>query len=223
MSSIGEFAQLTGQRWKNRLTWILFFAQALALIAFTSLWRGNPAHLPLGPTMAIYFGLAIAWFVSFAAAVRCPSCGRSPNWYLISQKPGSAGEDRLPRGRGCPWCGFVPERPPMNERKVLSATAARVRLWGGLLLFLVAFDGVSYFLLGDVFPSGVVGTILVLLLGPFILAIVMAAFELLGNKTHAVIGDVSPKRFSWLRIAILLAVVGLIILGPAVWTILRDR
>jgi len=110
----------------------------------------------------------------------------------------------------------------MNERKVLSATAARMRLWGGLFLFLAVIDGLAYFLFRDFAPRGVVGTILVLLLGPIVLAIAMAAFEFLGNKAHAVIGDVSPKRFSWLRVAILLVIVGLIILGPAVWSILRD-
>lgn len=55
MFRIGRFASATGQRWKYQV-WLATTAAAIAVsAAFFSLWRGNPADLPVGLTTAVYF------------------------------------------------------------------------------------------------------------------------------------------------------------------------
>ncbi len=49
------FAKLTRQLWKYRVWQVAFVLAGLVSIAFFSLWRGNPAHLPKGVTTALTF------------------------------------------------------------------------------------------------------------------------------------------------------------------------
>jgi len=105
---LAGFAAATGQRWKY-LIWLI--ATGVAVIvsaAFFSLWNGNPAHLPQGLTIAIYFPVCIFWFVWWATAIRCPSCGVRIGWYQMNH--GSAGDAgaRIAMTGACPACGFAP-------------------------------------------------------------------------------------------------------------------
>jgi len=59
----GRFAKTTGQTWKYRL-WQVATAAAIAVsLAFFSLWNGNPAGLPEGLTIALYFLVCVFWIV----------------------------------------------------------------------------------------------------------------------------------------------------------------
>ncbi len=108
MFGIGRFASATAQRWKYHVCLAATAAAIPISVAFVSLWRGNPADLPVGLTTAIYFPVCIFWFVWWAAAIRCPACGVRIGWYHMNH--GSAGDatERITAADMCPACGFVP-------------------------------------------------------------------------------------------------------------------
>ena len=87
-------------------------AAILISAAFFSLWNGNPIVLPEGVTIGLYFTICVFWFVWWAAAIRCPSCGVRIGWYQMNH--GSAGDAaaRIAATGACPACGFEP--PPTN-------------------------------------------------------------------------------------------------------------
>jgi hypothetical protein len=109
----GKFASATGQRWKYRIWLVATLAAVIISGAFFSLWNGNPAGLPEGLTTGLYFLVCIFWFVWWAAAIRCPSCGIRIGWYQMNR--GSAGDAaaRIAMTAVCPACGFEPsvDRP----------------------------------------------------------------------------------------------------------------
>jgi len=102
------FAQLTGQTWKYRVWQVLTVAAGLVMIALFSLWQGNPLHLPEGLTTGVFFLVCIPWFIWYAAAIKCPKCGRSPTWYHMTHGRASSVERRLDSTVTCPMCGFNP-------------------------------------------------------------------------------------------------------------------
>jgi hypothetical protein len=105
---MGGFASATGQRWKYQV-WLATTATAIVVsVAFFSLWRGNPADLPVGLTTAVYFPVCIFWFVWWAAAIRCPSCGLRIGWYHMNHGAASDATERITMADKCPACGFVP-------------------------------------------------------------------------------------------------------------------
>jgi predicted RNA-binding Zn-ribbon protein involved in translation (DUF1610 family) len=67
--------------------------------------------LPEGLTIALYFTICIFWFVWWAAAIRCPTCGIRIGWYQMNR--GSAGDvaTRMAMTGSCPACGFKGDRP----------------------------------------------------------------------------------------------------------------
>lgn len=108
MFRIGRFASATGQRWKYRV-WLAATAAAIAVsVAFFSLWRGNPAGLPVGLTTAVYFPVCIFWFAWWAAAIRCPACGVRIGWYHMNHGSASDATERITMADKCPACRFVP-------------------------------------------------------------------------------------------------------------------
>lgn len=108
MLPLGRFAALTGQRWKYGVSQAATVAAGIGTIAFLSLWSGNPAHLPAGLTMAIYFVIGIFAFVWWSAAVRCPSCGVRIGWYHMNRGSASDAWARIDATAMCPACGFDP-------------------------------------------------------------------------------------------------------------------
>ena len=108
MFRIGRFANATGQRWKYR-GWQAATAAAIAVsVAFFSLWRGNPADLPVGLTTAVYFPVCLFSFVWWAAAIRCRACGIRIGWYHMNHGLASDATERITMADTCPACGFVP-------------------------------------------------------------------------------------------------------------------
>jgi len=107
---MNSFARATGQLWKVHVRQILTVAAVAMTLGFFSLWLGNPLHLPLGLTVASYFTICGVWFFWYAAAIRCPKCGRSPAWHQMTH--GSAGDwqARLATTSACPVCGFDPSK-----------------------------------------------------------------------------------------------------------------
>jgi hypothetical protein len=105
---IGKFAGQTGQRWKYRV-WVAATAAAMVVsIAFFSIPRGNPAHLPEDLTTAIYFPVLIFWFIWLAAAIRCPACGICIGWYHMNHGSARDASERITMADKCPACGFAP-------------------------------------------------------------------------------------------------------------------
>jgi hypothetical protein len=78
MFFLGAFCAATGQRWKYFLLHVTGVAAGAGTVAFVSLWSGNPAGLPLGPTGIAYFLVCAFWAAWWAAAIRCPACGFLP-------------------------------------------------------------------------------------------------------------------------------------------------
>lgn len=103
-----NFAFLTNQSWKYRVSQGLTAAALLMTMAETSLWVGNPLQLPLGPTVLVFFAVCIPWFLWWAFAVKCPNCGKSPSWYHMTHGPARNAEDRIEGSVICPWCEFNP-------------------------------------------------------------------------------------------------------------------
>ena len=108
MFGIGRFANATGQRWKYRVGLAATAAAITISVAFFSLWRSNPADLPVGLTTAIYFPVCTFWFVWLAAAIRCPACGTRIGWYHMNHGSASDATERITMANTCPACGFVP-------------------------------------------------------------------------------------------------------------------
>jgi len=106
-----KFAEATGQFWKYRIWQVLTAAAFLITIAFFSIFRGNPAHLPEGPMLAAYFPICITWFVWYASAIRCPSCKNSPAWYQMTHGRAGDTHQRVEVTISCPACGFNPLGP----------------------------------------------------------------------------------------------------------------
>lgn len=108
MFRFGAFATATGQRWKYQVWLVATVAAVLVSVAYFSLWNGNPMGLPEGVTIGLYFPICVFWFVWWAAAIRCPSCGVRIGWYQMNR--GSAGDAaaRIAATGLCPACGFEP-------------------------------------------------------------------------------------------------------------------
>jgi hypothetical protein len=87
----------------------LTVAELLATLAFFSLMEGNPPNLRFGLTLAAYFSIGIAWFMSFTF-VRCPACDRSPAAYHMVHGPAGTFFDRFAATVTCPDCGFDPSK-----------------------------------------------------------------------------------------------------------------
>jgi len=79
-------------------------------IAEWSLWHGNPANLPEGLTIGLYFPVWIFWFVWWGAAIRCPSCGIRIGWYHMNHGSSRDAVVRISMTQACPACGFSPPR-----------------------------------------------------------------------------------------------------------------
>ena len=107
---LGRFAKETGQSWKYRV-WIATTVAALIIsAAFFSLWNGNPARLPEGLTIGLYFPICVFWFVWWAAAIRCPSCGVRIGWYQMKRGSANDAAARIAMTGVCPACGFDPSQ-----------------------------------------------------------------------------------------------------------------
>jgi hypothetical protein len=103
-----QFAKETGQQWKVRIWLVLTAAALLASAAFFSLWQGNPAGLPEGITIAVYFPICVLWFVWWAAAIRCPVCRQRPVWHQMTHARVSDFEQSILTIAAWPSCGFNP-------------------------------------------------------------------------------------------------------------------
>ena len=108
MFRLGRFASATGQRWKYRIWLAATAAAVIVSVAFFSLWNGNPAGLPEGLTIGLYFPICIFWFAWWAAAIRCPSCGIRIGWFQMNRGPAGDAVARIVSTGVCPACGFAP-------------------------------------------------------------------------------------------------------------------
>ncbi len=106
-----RFAKATGQLWKYRVWQAASVAAVGISVAFFSLWRGNPAQLPEGLTIALYFPICVFWFGWWAAAIRCPACRKRPAWYQMRHGHAQDATARILAARVCPACGFDPSAP----------------------------------------------------------------------------------------------------------------
>jgi hypothetical protein len=104
----GRFAKTTGQTWKYRLWQVATVAAIAVSLAFFSLWNGNPAGLPEGMTIALYFLICVFWIIWWAAAIRCPSCGSRIGWYQMRHGSANEAPTRFLGVSVCPACGFDP-------------------------------------------------------------------------------------------------------------------
>lgn len=103
-----RFAALTGQRWKFNVWLVLGLAFVAATVAFFSIWRGNPAGLPVAITSVTYLLLGIVCLAWWAAAIRCPKCGKRPVWFQMTNGNALDFPHRLTLTGACPACGFDP-------------------------------------------------------------------------------------------------------------------
>lgn len=110
-----QFAKATGQFWKYSVWVELTVAEVLVTLAFFSLWRGNPLHLPEGLTTGAFFIIALVWFIWLAVAIRCPKCGKSPAWYQMTHGKARTYGDRILATTACPSCGFNPVKENSDE------------------------------------------------------------------------------------------------------------
>lgn len=104
-----QFSKHTGQIWKHRVCQVAFVGAVVASVAFLSLWNGNPARLPEGLTILLYFPVTIFWFAWWAFAIRCPTCGEAPVWHQMRHGDASDAVARIMAITVCPACGFDPE------------------------------------------------------------------------------------------------------------------
>jgi hypothetical protein len=108
MFLISRFARATGQRWKYVILLGTTVVALVLTLAHWSLWNGNPAHLPGVLTGSLYFAVGIFWFVWWAAAIRCPSCGIRVGWYHMNHGSSQDAIARILMTETCPACGFTP-------------------------------------------------------------------------------------------------------------------
>jgi hypothetical protein len=115
---VKRFADGTGQLWKYRVWQVASLAAAIITVAFMSLWRGNPARLPEGLTIALYFPICIFWFAWWVSAIRCPGCGASPVWYQMRHGRADDAVDRIMGYHVCPACRYDPTDPAALVRQM---------------------------------------------------------------------------------------------------------